>query len=178
MQLSSRAIISETGWCLQSLMISQRSAFLQKNSRIMFSLVAMLISVSACVEMEIGNVSGLPMTLDETETIAVMRDLSVSISAIEDAGISDMNLDEQRSVIVSELDQIATLIGELESQRLIEGTVQLDGSHQVIKKYLGTLALEVELSKGQIDDENSDLFIAGKLAGVCRGCHEELWPES
>ena len=144
----------------------------------MFSLVAMLISVSACVEMEIGNVSGLPMTLDETETIAVMRDLSVSISAIEDAGISDMNLDEQRSVIVSELDQIATLIGELESQRLIEGTVQLDGSHQVIKKYLGTLALEVELSKGQIDDENSDLFIAGKLAGVCRGCHEELWPAS
>ena len=89
-----------------------------------------------------------------------------------------MSINEQRSVMMSELDQIATLIGELESQRMIEGTVQLDGSHQVIEKYLGTLALEVELSKGQVDDKNSDLFIAGKLAGVCRGCHEELWPGS
>ncbi len=51
-------------------------------------------------------------------------------------------------------------------------------TNKVIEKYLGTLALEVELSKGQVDDKNSDLFIAGKLAGVCRGCHEELWPGS
>lgn len=159
-------------------MIGQRLAFSQKNSRIIFLLLIMSISVSACVEMELNGVPGLPMTLDETETRSVMRDLAASISAIEDAGISDMNIDEQRSVIVSELDQIATLIGELESQRMIEGTVQLDGSHQVIEKYLGTLALEVELSKGQVDDKNSDLFIAGKLAGVCRGCHEELWPGS
>ncbi len=138
----------------------------------------MSISVSACVDMELNSVPGLPVTLDESETRAVMRDLSASISTIEDAGISDMSIDEQRSVIVSELDQIAALIDELESQRLIEGTVQLDGSHQVIGKYLGTLALEVELAKGEVDDKNSDLFIAGKLAGVCRGCHEKLWPGS
>ncbi len=156
-------------------MMGQCSTFLQKSSRIIFLLLIMSISVSACVEMELN---GLPMALDDTETRSVMRDLAVSISAIEDAGISDMNIDQQRSVIVSELDQIATLIGELENQRMIEGTVQLDGSHQIIKKYLGTLALEVELSKGQVDDKNSDLFIAGKLAGVCRGCHEELWPGS
>lgn len=128
--------------------------------------------------MELNSIPGLSTTLDETETRSVMRDLSVSISKIEDAGISDMNIDEQRAVIVSELDKIGSLIDDIESQRLLEGSVQLDGSHQVIGKYLGTLALEVELAKGEVDDKNSDLFIAGKLAGVCRGCHETLWPDS
>ena len=69
-------------------MIGQRPAFSQKNSRESFLLLLIMsISVSACVEMELNGVPGLPMTLDETETSAVMRDLSVSISAIEDAGI-------------------------------------------------------------------------------------------
>lgn len=178
MRVFSRAIIITTNECPQSLMIDQRLMLLQKNSRVIFTLAALLISISGCVDMEFNSVPGLPTTLDETETRSVMRDLSVSISTIEDAGISDMSIDEQRSVIVSELDKIAALIGELESQRLLEGTVQLDGSHQVIGKYLGTLALEVELAKGEVDDKNSDLFIAGQLAGVCRGCHEKLWPDS
>lgn len=138
----------------------------------------MSISVSACMEMELNSVAGLPEMHDETETRSVMRDLAASISTIEDAGISDMTVDEQKTVIASELTQIATLIDELESQHLLEDAGPLDGNHEVIGKYLGTLATEVEISKGQVDEKNSDLFIAGKLAGVCRGCHEELWPES
>lgn len=161
-------------------MNDQRLTCSRKISRVKFSsvIMVMLVVVSACVETELNSVPGLSMTMDESERRAVMRDLSVSISTIEDAGISGKNSDEQRSVIVSELNRIAALISQLESESLLEGTVRLDDNHEFIGQYLGTLASEVELAKGQAGDENSDLFIAGQLAGVCRGCHEKLWPGS
>ncbi len=121
------------------------------------------------------------MVLDETsvfeesKTQGIMRDLAASLSTIEDASIANISVAQQRYTILYELNKLKQLAEELQQVDVSSDSTDTPQEHVAISSYLENLSTQVDGAIISISQPSPDFYIAGRLAGACMACHEDLW---
>lgn len=139
------------------------------------AIVLPMYFASACMEPGQLLILDEDSVFEETETQSIMRDLAVSISSIEDASVANISVVEQRHVVLNELGNIRQLAERLKRGNVINQSMSTPRAHTVINGYLDNLSTEVSRAIIDVSQPSPDFYIAGRLAGACLACHEDLW---